>query len=414
MTHSNRLWPFALALIALLAACQEQTVVTRGDANADAEPPSTGSAEPAAPDSDTPAPSSPGTSPSSEATMKITTDPFGTTSDGQQIMRYTCAIPGGLEMQLINYGAIVVSLKAPDRNGQLENVNVGFDKLDGYLLQHPFFGATVGRYCNRIAGGQFSLEGKQYTLATNNGPNHLHGGVKGFDKVVWKAETVQHEDAVGVRFTYTSRDGEEGYPGNLQATATYTINEKHEWKIEFTATTDQATPVNLTNHNYWNLAGATSGSILDHELMIAADQYLPVDETLIPTGELADVAGTPMDFREATKIGARIEELGGDPQGYDHCFVVRGERGQLRLAARVKDPGSGRMMEIHTTQPGVQFYTGNFLDGSEANGGLKQHEAFCLETQHFPDSPNQPSFPSTILQPGQTYHQTTVHRFSAE
>ncbi len=346
--------------------------------------------------------------------MTVEKSSFGKTADGEEVFLYTCTNANGLVMNLTNYGAIVVSLETPDRDGELDNITLGFDSLDGYLARHPYFGATVGRYCNRIAGGKFTIGENEYTLATNNPPNHLHGGVMGFDKVIWNAEEVQNENEVGVRFTYRSPDGEEGYPGNLDATAVYTLTNDNEMKVEFTATTDQPTPVNLTNHNYWNLAGAGSGTILDHELEIAADQYLPVDSTLIPTSELADVEGTPLDFTTAKKIGDDIKQIDSDPQGYDHCFVLPSQDGSLALAARVKDPKSGRVMEIHTTQPGIQFYSGNFLDGSEAGGGFKQYEGFCLETQHYPDSPNQPSFPNTILQPGETYQQTTVHKFLVE
>ena len=346
--------------------------------------------------------------------MNIETTAFGSTDDGQSVTLYTCTNANGLVLKMIDYGAIVVSLETPDRDGNLANINQGFASIDGYLKRHPYFGATVGRYCNRIALGKFTLDGEQYTLATNNAPNHLHGGDKGFDKRLWTGESIQSADGVGVKFTYTSPDGEEGYPGNLSATAVYTLTNANELKVEFTATTDKPTPVNLTNHNYWNLAGVGVGTIKDHELMIAADQSLAVDDGLIPTGELVDVANTPLDFRESHKIGDRLGETGLDPIGYDHCYALRSQDGSLALAARVKDLSSGRVMEIHTTQPGMQFYTGNFLTGSEDEGGFQQHQAFCLETQHYPDSPNQPSFPSTILRPGETFSQTTVHKFSVE
>lgn len=342
--------------------------------------------------------------------MNVQRTPFGRTEDAVAVDLYTCTNANGLVLKMTNYGAIVVSLEVPDRDGNLANVNLGFPTLDGYLARHPYFGSTVGRYCNRIAKGNFTVDGKQYTLATNNGDNHLHGGLVGFDKAIWDAESVESDSAVGVKFAYLSKDGEEGYPGNVNVTAVYTLNNDDELAIEFTATTDKSCPVNLTNHCYWNLAGVGSGSIRDHELMIAADKYLPVDDTLIPTGELADVKGTLLDFTQSERIGARLDQVGG----YDHCFVLRGDVGEMKTAARVTDPKTGRGMEVRTTQPGIQFYSGNFLDGTEACGGYKRHEGFCLETQHFPDSPNQPSFPSTILRPGETYKHTTVHKFFAE
>lgn len=346
--------------------------------------------------------------------MSIETAPFGKTDDGTEVKLFTCRNKNGLVMKLTNFGATVVSLETPDRDGKMANINLGFPSVAGYLGDHPYFGATVGRFCNRIAKGKFSIDGKEYSLATNNGPNHLHGGEVGFNKVVWKPTKVKEDDAVGVRFDYRSKDGEEGYPGNLRVSVVYTLTNKNELKVEFTATTDAKTPVNLTNHNYWNLAGAGSGTILDHEVTIEADEYLPVDDTLIPTGKQASVKGTPLDFTTPHRIGKRIQEIEADPVGYDHCFVLRNQTGTLKLAATVKEKTSGRVMKIYTTQPGIQFYTGNFLDGSEANGGNKQYEGFCLETQHYPDSPNQPSFPTTILNPGQTYKQTTVHKFLAE
>jgi aldose 1-epimerase len=344
-------------------------------------------------------------------TMKISTSVFGRTADGQQVDLYTCVNAQGLVMKVMTYGAIVVELQAPDRDGKLANITLGFDKLEGYLGDHPYFGATVGRYANRIAKGQFSLDGQSYTLATNNGPNHLHGGKVGFSRVVWKAERVESADAVGVKFTYTSRDGEEGYPGSVQATVVYTLTNDDEMRIDYTATASKPTPINLTNHCYWNLGGAGAGTILNHRLMLAADKYLPVDATLIPTGELAAVRGTPFDFTQPKTIGMRIEQVTGDPPGYDHCFVLRSQDGSLALAAVASHPDSGRVLEIYTTQPGIQFYTGNFLDGKAANGGFLRNEGFCLETQHYPDSPNRPNFPTAILRPGETYQQTTVHKF---
>jgi aldose 1-epimerase len=343
--------------------------------------------------------------------------PFGKTKDGTPVTVYTLISARALKVRLIDYGATLISVETPDKNGKLANITLGFPTLEGYLQRHPYFGSTVGRYGNRIAGGKFKLDGKEYSLATNNGPNHLHGGLKAFDAVMWKAEPVKEPSAVGVKFTYTSKDGEEGYPGKLDVTVTYTLTNNNELKIDYEAKTDKATVVNLTNHAYWNLAGAGSGDILKHELTINADKYLPIDDTSIPTGKPADVKGTPFDFTTPHAIGERIGELKKEPhktKGYDHCYVLRGQEGKLALAARAKDPASGRIMEIFTTEPGVQLYCGNFLDGSAGGGGYKQHDAFCLETQHYPDSPNQPQFPSTVLRPGETYKSTTVHKFSVE
>lgn len=342
--------------------------------------------------------------------MSISKTFFGRTPDGNEVSLFTCANANNLVLKLINYGATVISLEVPDRESRKANVTLGFNSLEGYLQRHPYFGATVGRYCNRIAKGKFTLDGTEYKLATNDGPNHLHGGIVGFDKKIWNAEEVKTRNSVGVKFTYRSKDGEEGYPGTLNVTAVYALTNKDGLVVEFTAATDKATPVNLTNHSYWNLAGIGAGQMLDQELMIAADHVLVVDDTLIPTGVFAEVSGGPFDFTRPRAIKADIAKT----KGYDHCFVLRGQDGKLSLAARVKEPRSGRVMEIHTTQPGIQFYTGNFLDGSASNGGFKRHEAFCLETQHYPDSVNQPRFPSTILRPGETYKQTTVHKFLIE
>ncbi|MEZ6118141.1 MAG: aldose epimerase family protein [Pirellulaceae bacterium] len=346
--------------------------------------------------------------------MSIEKSVFGKTSDGTEVHLYKCTNAQGASMSLTEYGAIMVSVEMPDRNGKLENITLGFDKLEGYLQRHPYFGATVGRYANRIAKGKFTLNGQQYTLATNNGPNHLHGGQDGFDRQVWQAEEVSGGSEVGVKFTRTSPDGEEGYPGNLNVTVIYTLNNDNEIKMVMSATTDQATVLNLTNHNYWNLGGANSGSILDHQLMIASDKFLAVDDTLIPTGEMTPVPGTPLDFTSFHAIGERIKQIDADPVGYDHCFVLRSNDGSLQTAAKVKDAKSGRVMEVLTDQPGIQFYSGNFLDGSEGGNGHKQYDAFCLETQRFPDSPNQPDFPTTVLKPGGKFQQTTVHRFTVE
>ncbi|MFM7118170.1 MAG: aldose epimerase family protein [Planctomycetota bacterium] len=337
---------------------------------------------------------------------------YGKTKAGAEVTLYTCRNAGGSTMKLIDYGATVVALEVPDRQGKLGNVLLTCPDIAGFEACTMYFNCSVGRYCNRIAKGKFSLDGKEYTLATNNAPNHLHGGTKGFDKVMWKAEPFEATGAAGVTFKYESKDGEEGYPGNVSAKVTYTLTDKNEFIIEFRATTDKATPVNLTNHNYWNLAG--SGTIREHELKLNSGRYLPVDATAIPTGEMTAVSGTPFDFSDFTAIGKRLNDVGGTPIGYDHCYVVDGEAGRLRPAATVRDPQSGRKMEIHTTEPGIQFYSGNFLDGTDISGNYAQYSGFCLETQHFPDSPNRPEWPNTILKPGEQYFHKTVHKFSAE
>jgi aldose 1-epimerase len=346
---------------------------------------------------------------------------FGKTPDGTPVTLYT--LKGSrATVKVMTYGAIVTELHAPDRQGKTTDVVLGFDTLEGYLSGHPYFGATVGRVANRIARGTFTLDGHDYTLAVNNGPNSLHGGLKGFDKVVWKGEDVSGPDGPAVKFTYLSKNGEEGYPGNLSVSVTYSLlssSDSEALRIDYSATTDQATPVNLTNHSYFNLAGAAAGTILGHVLELAADQYTPTDDTLIPTGAIAAVQGTPLDFTAATPIGARINQLKAEPVGYDHNFVLRDapDAGKVpRLAARVHEPASGRVLEVRTTEPAVQLYTGNFLDGTlKGKGGVvyRQHQAFCLETQHYPDSVHHPSFPSTILRPGSTYTQTTIYKFSA-
>jgi aldose 1-epimerase len=340
---------------------------------------------------------------------------FGKTRDGTAVQVYELTNSKGMKARITNYGAILAELQVPDRDGKSADVVLGFDRLEGYLAGHPYFGATVGRVANRIARGQFTLDGKAYQLAINSGPNAIHGGLRGFDKMVWKATPFTEPEAAGVKLTYLSRDGEEGYPGNLAVTVTYTLTNQNELRIDYEATTDRATPVNLTNHSYFNLAGAGSGSIRGHELTLMADQYTPADDTLIPTGEIKSVVGTPLDFTIPHTIGSRIDEITDKTGGYDHNFVLRGGSGQPALAARVQEPKSGRVMEMYTTEPGVQLYTANFLDGKlKGKGGAvyRKQEAFCLEAQHFPDSVNHPTFPSVILRPGKTYSQTTIYKFS--
>jgi aldose 1-epimerase len=348
---------------------------------------------------------------------------FGKTADGKPVVLYLLKNKNGVEVAITTYGGAVVSLKVPDRNGKLGDVVLGYDSLEGYENDKAYLGAIVGRYANRIAHAQFTLDGKAYTLAKNNGENSLHGGIKGFNKKVWTANEIPAKNGQALELTYLSKDGEEGFPGNLHVRVVYTLADSNELKIEYTATTDKKTVVNLTNHSYFNLLGVGlgSGDILGHVLMIEADKFTPVDSSLIPTGELRDVAGTPFDFRKPTAIGARIDsddeqiKLGG---GYDHNFVLRRKAGDpISLAARVVEPASGRILEVWTTEPGVQFYTGNFLDGSaHGKGGVAyaKRSAFCLETQHFPDSPNQPKFPSVVLSPGEHYHTTTIYKFSAQ
>jgi aldose 1-epimerase len=365
-----------------------------------------GCAQPEAPPAE---PAAPGSS--------IAQQPFGTTDDGAAVDLYTLTNAHGIEVRITNYGATVVSILTPDRNGAMADIVLGFDDFERYKTNTSFLGVVVGRYGNRIAKGRFSLDGTEYTLATNNGPNHLHGGLKGFDKAVWTARSVDTAEGPSVELEYLSQDGEEGYPGNLSAKVVYTLTDDDELRIDYSATTDKKTVVNLTNHSYFNLAG--SGDILAHEVEIDADRFTPVDATLIPTGALQPVEGTPFDFRRATPIGARIDqpdEQLGFGGGYDHNFVLNREGEGLSLAARVTDPASGRWLEVRTTEPGVQFYTGNFLDGTIRGKGGQMYQkraGFCLETQHFPDSPNHPTFPSTVLEPGQRYETTTVFAFGA-
>jgi aldose 1-epimerase len=343
--------------------------------------------------------------------MDVRKDVFGNLPDGTAVDIYTLTNKSGIEARIMTYGAALVSLELPDRNGEFEDVTLGFDALDGYLGENPYFGCTVGRYANRIGKGRFTIGNLEYVLARNDGENHLHGGLKGFDKAVWAAEPLVEPNAVGVRFSYLSRDMEEGYPGNLSSTVTYRLTGGDELRIDYEAVTDKATPVNLTNHTYWNLAGQGTGDILDHVLQIEADTFTPTGAGLIPTGEILPVAGTPLDFATPHPIGERIGRAEG---GYDHNFVLRGGGGTMALAALAYEPGSGRVLEILTDQPGIQFYSGNFLDATIAGKGgaaYGKHSGFCLETQRFPDSPNQPGFPPTVLEPGSRYRTATVHRF---
>jgi aldose 1-epimerase len=351
---------------------------------------------------------------------RVARRPFGSLPDGRTVELFTITNANGIEVRAMTYGGIIVSLRVPDRQGKLDDVVLGYDTAAAYAKNDPYFGAIIGRYGNRIAKGQFTLLGKTYKLATNNGPNHLHGGIKGFDKAIWPGEPFEKEGAFGVVFTYTSPDGEEGYPGTLKVRVTYTLNDRNELAVDYRATTDQPTIVNLTQHTYFNLAGQGVRDILGHQLQLNADRFTPVDATLIPTGELASVAGTPFDFRRPTAIGARID---GDSEqlknghGYDHNWVLNGTGSGLRLAARVVEPTTGRTLEVSTTEPGVQFYTGNFLDGTitgKEGRVYKRRFGFCLETQHFPDSPNHATFPSTTLSPGEEYTSKTVFRFGVE
>lgn len=356
--------------------------------------------------------SSPPPQPHKSATRK---QAFGKTAAGQGVDLYTLSNGAGMEVSITTYGGIVTSIKVPDRTGNSADVVLGFDSLDGYLKEHPYFGAMIGRYGNRVGKGLFTLNGVEYKLARNNGENHLHGGLVGFDKVVWKAGGEE-----SLELSYTSKDGEEGYPGNLDVKVTYSLTTDNALRIDYFATTDKETVVNLTNHSYFNLAGHGEGDVLGHEVTVQADRFTPVDSGLIPTGELRPVEGTPFDFRQARRIGERIEQK--DEQlirgkGYDHNFVLNNQGGTLALAARVKEPRTGRVMEVHTTEPGLQFYTGNFLDGSITGKGGKRYDqryGFCMETQHYPDSPNKPSFPPVVLKAGEQYKTTTIYKFSVE
>jgi aldose 1-epimerase len=343
---------------------------------------------------------------------RVTKSNFGKLPDGTAVEQYKLTNSKGAFCKIITYGGIVTDLQVPDKKGKLGDVVLGFDTLEEYLKGHPYFGAITGRVANRIAKGKFTLDGKTYSLATNNGPNHLHGGLKGFDKVVWKATTDKAKDAAALKLTYTSADGEEGYPGALKVTVIYTWTDKKELRIDYEATTDKATPVNLTNHSYFNLAG--SGDVFGHEAMIAAANFTPSDDTLIPTGEITPVKGTPLDFTKPKPIGKDIQPLLSQPhRGYDHNFVLDNQGKGVALAARVSEPKFGRVMEVLTDEPGIQLYTGNFLEDTKCKGGVVfgKHGGFCLETQHYPDSVNHANFPSVILKPGKEYRTTTIYRF---
>lgn len=358
-----------------------------------------------------------------DASRSVLAQPFDTTETGRLVKLYTLTNANGVELRAMNYGGIILSLRVPDRDGTFDDVVLGYETLAAYVDESPYFGAIVGRYANRIAGGRFTLNGKTYDLATNNGPNHLHGGTVGFDQRVWAARPFVDEHGAGIELSYTSPDGEEGYPGTLDTTVRYTLTDDNQLIVYYEATTTETTPVNLSQHTYFNLAGDGRRDVLDHRLMLNANRFTPVDATLIPTGALHPVAGTPFDFTSPMPIGARIDA--DHPQiayggGYDHNFVLdRSAAGKdsLALAARVVEPQTGRVMTVHTTEPGVQFYTGNFLDGSltgQDGAVYDRHYGFCLETQHFPDSPNQSNFPSTILQPGETYRSRTIFTFSTQ
>jgi aldose 1-epimerase len=346
---------------------------------------------------------------------KFTKATFGMLPDGKEVSRFTLRNSRGIEVSVINYGGIITSLLVPDKNGVPDDVVLGYDSLTSYVKSSPYFGALIGRYGNRIGNGKFKIDGKEYSLPLNDGPNHLHGGIQGFDKVFWDVQA--GADSTSLSLTYKSVDGEQGYPGNLDIVVRYSLTENNELKIDYKAVTDKKTIINLTQHSYFNLAGSKSKTILEHDLMIAADAFLPVDKTLIPTGEVKKVEGTPFDFRQATKIGRRIEDKNEQltyGRGYDHCWVLNNSDGTLRSVATLSDSLSGRVMEVYTTEPGLQFYSGNFLDGTlTGKGGARYNfrSGLCLETQHYPDSPNKKNFPNVFLSPGETYQSTTVYKF---
>ena len=353
------------------------------------------------------------------AMMGYQSAPFGQTNEGKTVTAFTLTNANGLKAVVLNFGGVLYSMETPDRDGKLDNISCNLATVAEYQQFRPYFGSLVGRYGNRIARGKFTLDGVEYQVPVNDGVNALHGGLCGFDQRIWDAEPFMTDNGVGVRLTYTAKDGEEGYPGNLAVAVSYVLSNDNALTIDYTATCDKATPLNLTNHTFWNLGGAHSGLILDHVLKLGASHYLPTDDGLIPTGEIASVESTPLDFRASKPIGQDIAQI-TDPWfrgGFDHCLVLdKAQEGELSFCAFVADPKSGRTMEIETTEPAVQFYSGNWLDGSTGVGDYKyeQHTAFCLEAQHYPDSPNKPAFPNTILRPGETYRQTTVHKFGVQ
>jgi len=355
-----------------------------------------------------------------QAAHSVPKQPFGKV-DGETVYLYTLKNASGMEVTITNYGGTLTSVKAPDRQKKFDDVVLGFDNVDGYTqkLNTAYFGAIIGRYGNRIANGTFTLDGHTYHIPINDGPNALHGGTKGFNAHIWEAKEVSSEYGPGVELHYVSPDGQEGFPGTLNVTVRYSLGAKNELRIDYTATTDKDTVLNLTNHSYFNLSGAGSATALNHLVTLVADKFTPINSTLIPTGAIQNVAGTPLDFRKATRVGERINDKYQQliyAKGYDHNFVLNSPGNLNAMAAKVEDPASGRVMEVFTTQPGIQFYTGNFLDGKihGIGGAYRYRSALCFETQHFPDSPNHPNFPSTVLRPGQTFHSTTIYRFSTE
>lgn len=355
-----------------------------------------------------------------ESKMDIVKENYGKTTDSTDVDIYTLTNDNGMQVRITNYGGIVQALTAPDKDGKYEDVVLGYDSLKSYIEATPYFGAIVGRYGNRIANGRFTLDGTEYTLAQNDGKNHLHGGIIGFDKVVWKATPIKNDDAVSLKLEYLSKDGEEGYPGNLKVTVIYTLTDDDALKIEYHATTDKKTVVNLTNHSYFNLTADPRNKILDHELWLNAERYVPIDPTAIPLGTVEPVVGTPFDFTTPKKIGKDIQDDNQQLKngiGYDHCMVFNNSDGEVKLQATVYEEQSGRLMEVYTDQPAVQIYVGNYLDGTNIGKGNIPYEyrtGFCLETEHYPDSPNQPQFPSTVLEPGEVYSTTTIYRFTTK